>query len=99
MTFKNLSMHIVAPLIAKDIPSLQSSKFFLKMFLRAKISIVLAELFDDVVELVEDKINAPLLTLSVGCYYCIQLYIISQKQNSTLMKLRCQLLLSVLKLN
>ena len=55
VTFGKL-IHTVAPLIAKGIPSLQELKTFLRRCYRElKPQLSIAESFDDVIELVEDK--------------------------------------------
>ena len=55
VTFGKL-IHAVAPLIAKSIPSLQELKTFLRRCYRElKPQLSIAESFDDVIELVEDK--------------------------------------------
>ena len=71
VTFGKL-IHIVAPLIAKGIPSLQELKTFLRRcFRELKPQLSIAESFDDVMELVEDKctiINIVCLEAIVDMY-------------------------------
>ena len=71
VTFGKL-IHIVAPLIAKGIPSLQELKTFLRRCYRElKPQLSIAESFDDVMELVEDKctiINIVCLEAIVDMY-------------------------------
>ena len=75
VTFGKL-IHIVAPLIAKGIPSLQELKTFLRRCYRElKPQLSIAESFDDVMELVEDKctmINICCLEFIVDHYNIIE---------------------------
>ena len=54
VTFGKL-IHTVAPLIAESIPSLQELKHFFEDARELKPQLSIAESFDDVMELVEDK--------------------------------------------
>ena len=75
VTFGKL-IHIVAPLIAKGIPSLHELKIFLRRcFRELKPQLSIAESFDDVMELVEDKctiINIVCLEAIVDMYNIIE---------------------------